>query len=111
MRSGLGSIAGLLLVLPAAGWLLYACHHFFGGPFPARGLIVSLPLAGELHFEQGVVRTVSGSASIIDFGPWWLVSLLASVLVLLIFALRGCLGGERRAGRDAGGPGVQHDPG
>ena len=96
MRSGPGSIAGLLLVLPAAGWLLYACHHFFGGPFPARGLIVSLPMDGELHFEHGVVRMVSGGSSVIDFGPWWLVSLLASVLVLLLFALRGCLGPAAR---------------
>jgi len=94
MRSGLGSIAGLLLVLPAAGWLLYAFHHFLGAPFPDHGLIVSLPMHGELHFQQGVVRAVSGSASLIDFGPWWLISLLASVLVLLVFALRGCLGGR-----------------
>ena len=33
MRSGPGSMAGLLLVLPAAGWLLYAFHYFLGGPF------------------------------------------------------------------------------
>src|SRR5262245_45836177 len=95
----LGTVARLLLVLPAAGWLLFAFQRFLGGPFPSRGLIVSLPLNGELHFENGVIRAVSGGTSVIDFGPWWLVSLLSAVLVLTAFALRGCRAGPLPAAR------------
>jgi hypothetical protein len=86
----LGTLARLLLVVPAAGWLLYAFQQFLGAPFPDRGLIVSLPMDGELHFERGTIHAVSGAVHAIDFGPWWLVSLIASVLVLLAFAWRGC---------------------
>lgn len=91
MRTSLvGTLMRLLLVVPAACWLLYAFHHFLGAAFPDYGLLVSMPMDGELHFEQGTLHTAKGGIVVLDFGPWWLASLLASVLVLLVFAWRGC---------------------
>ena len=46
---------------------------------------------GAVHFENGNLRTISGSIHAIDFSPWWLPSMAASIALLLVLAVRGCL--------------------
>lgn len=87
----------LLLAVASAGWLVYAMTWFLGEPFPGRGFVISVPYQGEFRYEHGVLHQVTGGVRMVDFGPWWSVSLGAAIAVLLLLALRGALAGRGRA--------------
>lgn len=81
----------LILVVAAAAWLTQASLRFLGSPFPGYGIWISVPMDGALHFERGTLKTISGSTHAVDFSPWWLPSIAASIVLLLALAVRGCL--------------------
>ena len=81
----------LILALGAAAWLAHAAFRFLGSPFPGYGMWIGVPMDGAVHFENGNLRTLSGSIHAIDFSPWWLPSMAVSIALLLGLAVRGCL--------------------
>ena len=81
----------LTLAVVAAAWLAHAAFRFLAWPFPGTGILISAPMDGALHFEGGNLKTISGGIRAVDFSPWWLPSIAASIVLLLGLAVRGCL--------------------
>jgi len=69
-------VVSVCLVLAAAAWLAWAGVWLLGAPFPERGMLFTVPVESNLHFEHGtLLATSSGAVRMLDFSAWWSLAL------------------------------------